>query len=266
MIDTLNLPQYDLDTPEADTRTIKDYVLSDFRSAAIFEKYGLDFCCGGGKTLLDACTRQGVQYDDVKLELDNLDLYGRTSNGPGGGVVNRFSEWSIGFLAEYIVNNHHAYVRSATPVILMHADKVARVHAERWPYMGHVAELFAELASELGSHMYKEEAILFPRLSQFDAPNPEPLLHAANEQEWNLAAPIAQMLSEHDTAGDIMARIRTLTDHYTLPEGGCMTFRTLLDELHAFERDLHQHVFLENNVLFPKVLIIEEANRKRISN
>jgi regulator of cell morphogenesis and NO signaling len=194
----------------------------------------------------------------VKLELENLERFGK-----GEGAVSRFNEWSITFLSDYIVQNHHLYVRKMIPVILMHADKVARVHAERWPYMIQVAELFAEIASELGSHMYKEEAILFPRLKQLEASLAAVGTAASLSSPLQLSAPITQMMSEHDVAGDIMARIRTLTDHYVLPEGGCNTFRTLLSELHDFERDLHQHVFLENNILFPKALLIEEAAQKR---
>jgi regulator of cell morphogenesis and NO signaling len=194
MIATLDLSNATT-TPDTDRKTIKDYVIDDFRAAAVFEKYGLDFCCGAGKTLFEACQKHGIRYEDVKIELEDLSSFGR-----GDGTVSRFNDWSISFLADYIVQNHHLYVRRMIPVILMHADKVARVHAERWPYMTKVAELFAEIASELGSHMYKEEAILFPRLKQLEASLVAK--SGADAVVWplQLSSPITQMMTEDDRA------------------------------------------------------------------
>jgi regulator of cell morphogenesis and NO signaling len=257
MIATLEITLHDTQAPQ---KTVKDYVLEDFRSASIFEKYGLDFCCGGGKTVEEACAKKGIAFEDVKLELDNLELYGK-----GEGIKDRFQDWSLSFLAEYIINNHHHYVRQVTPTILTHADKVAHVHAERWPYMIQVAEVFADLVSELTSHMYKEEAILFPRLRTLEVEHLGDSFNSSHGFPRTLGGPISQMMIEHDAAGEMMQRIRTLTNNITLPEGGCTTFRTLLAELEAFEKDLHQHVFLENNILFPKAIALEEGI-KRASN
>jgi regulator of cell morphogenesis and NO signaling len=244
-----DITTHTLDQPE---KTVKEYVLEDFRTASIFEKYGLDFCCGGGRSVLEACSHKGLDYDAIQRELDELEI-----SGKGAGATNRFQEWSITFLSTYVVQNHHNYIRSVVPAILTHAQKVGQVHAERWPYMIEVASIFADLASELTSHLHKEEAILFPRLRQLD--------NAAGgtaARSRYLGGPIAQMMAEHDEAGALMERINKLTNHYTLPEGGCTTFSTLLSELQDFERDLHQHVFLENNILFPKALALEETMLK----
>lgn len=246
-----DFPVSDLTLEGTSQKTVKQYVLDDYRAAEIFERYGLDFCCGGNMSVADACARRSIDPLTVQAELDALDLSGRR----GGGANDRFQDWSVDFLIDYIVNNHHHYIRRAIPTILQHAEKVVGAHGSRHPEMVRVAELFAELAGELSAHMQKEEGILFPRikhLSHLSVNNYEDIPRGL------LAAPILQMISEHDLAGDLAARIRTLTSSYVAPEDACTTFRTLLRELDEFERDLHQHVFLENNILFPKAVELEE--------
>lgn len=229
-------------------RSVKDYVLEDHRAAAIFEKHGIDFCCGGGKPVQDACKKHGADYAKVKQELDAL-----SEQPHKGSQTPRYQDWPLALLADYIVSNHHQYIRSVTPLVRVHAMKVASVHKERWPYMGEVAEIFDEVVEDLEQHMVKEEKILFPRLRQLE------IASQSGAEKPHISAPIQQMMVEHDAAGEMLTRIRTLTNDYTLPEGGCMTFRTLLAELKDFERDLHQHVFLENNVLFPKAMALAEV-------
>ncbi len=243
-LDTNNTTQF---AGTTDTRTIKDIVLEDFRAAGVFEKFGLDFCCGGGKTLQEACEKKGIDPTSVQKELSAV-----RNSSAAGGVTPRFQNWPLSLLIDYIEGNHHLYIRSVSSRILAHAQKVGGTHAERWPYTQEVASLFAEVSSELTSHMLKEEKSLFPRIKQLEI-SADPSSVAA------LAGPIQQMMEEHDGAGEILDRIRELTNEYTLPEGGCMTFRTLLGELQEFERDLHQHVFLENNILFPKAQQLASA-------
>jgi regulator of cell morphogenesis and NO signaling len=228
-------------------RSVKDYVLDDFRSAQVFEKHGIDFCCGGGKSVQDACKKHGADYSVVKKELDALSTQAQT-----GATTPRYQDWPVALLADYIVANHHHYIKSVTPLIRVHAMKVASVHKERWPYMIEVAQIFEEVSEELDNHMMKEEKILFPRLRQLE------IASQSGEQKPQIGGPIQQMMIEHDQAGELLARIRSLTNDYELPEGGCMTFRTLLAELTDYERDLHQHVFLENNVLFPKATALAD--------
>lgn len=225
---------------ESDRRTIKDIVLSDFRAAGVFEKFGLDFCCGGGKTVQEACEKRGIDQLAVNAELEAL---GHSTSA--SGATPRFQNWPLSLLIDYIESNHHFYIKSVSSRVMGHAQKVAGTHAQRWPYMVEVASIFDEVVNELTSHMFKEEKILFPRIKQLES-------SADKASAEALSGPIQQMMLEHDAAGEMLDRIRELTSNYTLPEGGCMTFRTLLAELQEFERDLHQHVFLENNILFPK--------------
>jgi regulator of cell morphogenesis and NO signaling len=230
-------------TATAET-TIRDIVASDFRAAAVFHKFGIDFCCGGGSTLSDACQQRNVSEADV------LDALTNACAAPDASTP-RFNTWDVQTLVSYIVTNHHAYVREALPTVQAHARKIASVHGENHPELREVAGLFDGVADEMTSHMMKEERILFPYIEALGAaaqrkvpPPPAPFGSVSN--------PIRMMEHEHESAGAAMARIRELTGDYTPPADGCTTYRITMQELAAFEADLHAHVHLENNILFPK--------------
>ena len=228
--------------------TIRDIVADDFRTAAVFQKYGIDFCCGGNRPVADACQERGVE---TRLVLDEVHA---VTAGPGD--TPRFNAWSLDFLVDYIVSNHHAYVRSAIETISTHAAKVASVHGERHPEVVEIAARFQEVASEMAQHMTKEERMLFPAIVSLAAAeksgNEAPALPFGT-----VANPIRMMEREHQSAGDTMAAIRTLSHGYEPPADACTTFRVTYQELRAFEEDLHRHVHLENNILFPKALELE---------
>lgn len=233
----------------ASQRMIKDMVTEDFRTAAVFEKYSIDFCCGGKKPLEAACLEQGVNVADVVADLHNLDQVA-TSGGP------RFAEWDLDLLAQYIVQNHHEYLRRIIPTLSAHTEKIARVHGKNHPELIGIADQFAAVASELSGHMVKEERILFPYISSLAAakragsrPSRPPFQTIQN--------PIRMMEAEHQSAGDGTAFIRNVSNGYTVPADGCTTYRVTYQELEEFERDLHQHVHLENNILFPKAIELE---------
>jgi regulator of cell morphogenesis and NO signaling len=230
--------------------TIREIVADDYRAAAVFQRHGLDFCCGGNRPVADACQEAGIDAAAVMSELEQLTA--PATDQP------RVTSWPLDFLADFIVSNHHAYVRSAIETIGVHARKVASVHGENHPETVEIARRFEEIAAEMTSHMAKEERILFPYIRSLalaerngEAPPPAPFGTIAN--------PIRMMEAEHQSAGDTMAAIRRLSRGYQPPEDACTTYKVTYKELEAFEADLHRHVHLENNVLFPRALQLEQG-------
>lgn len=235
----------------ASKRMIKDMVTEDFRAAAVFEKYSIDFCCGGKKPLETACLEQGVNVADVLTDLHNLDQVAAS-----GGA--RFASWDLDLLAQYIVQNHHEYLRRVIPSLSAHTEKIARVHGKNHPELLGIAEQFAAVANELAGHMVKEERILFPFISTLAAAKRDGTTPQRPPFQ-TLRNPIRMMEAEHQSAGDGLAFIRKASNGYTVPADGCTTYRVTYQELEEFERDLHQHVHLENNILFPKAIELETA-------
>ncbi len=234
--------------------TVRDVVVEDYRAAAVFQKVGLDFCCGGGATIEDACKKKGVDTEQLLAELETL-LATPVQGAP------RANDWELDFLAEYIVQHHHKYVRSVLPTILQHAEKVAKVHGNARPALVEIAKVFSNIASDLEHHMMKEERILFPRIKEMVRQRKEgmPLSATVLDEVKN---PIKAMEAEHQQAGDGMKTIRELSGNYVPPPDACMTYRVLFKELEEFEQDLHRHVHLENNVLFPKAIALESSSNE----
>ncbi len=228
-----------------------DIVAQDFRTAAVFSKYGLDFCCGGQRSVEDAAAKKGVALEPLVTELEDV------LNAKGGENID-FSAWPSDLLVSYIVKTHHRYVREKTPVLLAYLNKVARVHGERHPELIEVNRLFEECALDLGHHLEKEERILFPFI--------EALEESKSHQErpetptfGTVKNPISMMVHEHEAEGDRFERIKELTNNYTVPDDACSTYRVSFDMLREFEQDLHKHIHLENNILFPKSIKLEES-------
>ncbi len=222
-------------------QTIRETVVQDFRTAAVFQKYGLDFCCGGGVSIETACRKKGVDVDELVADLTRGSIEGSVD-------LPRFSAWSDTLLVDYIENNHHNWVRSVLPVITQHATKVARVHGEHRPSLKQVDLKVQRLAVELLEHMEREESELFPLIrSLVNAPSDQ-----RSEIREKITSLIEELESDHDGAGEMMREVRELTDGYLPPADACMTYKVLFNELEEFERDLHTHVHLENNLLFPR--------------
>ncbi len=232
--------------------TVREIVAEDFRTAAVFDKFGIDFCCGGNRPLGQVCQERGVAVADVAAALD------AASATPPAPELPRFNTWDPPALVSYIVANHHMYVKTAIPPLLEHTKKIASVHGERHPELAEVAATFAAVADEMHSHMFKEERILFPFIVAMAeaVASGRPVPPAPFGTVEN---PIRMMEHEHESAGGAMARIRTITGDYQPPADGCSTYRVTLEELKAFENDLHRHVHLENNILFPKALALERG-------
>jgi regulator of cell morphogenesis and NO signaling len=223
--------------------TVGEIVAEDFRTAAVFHEFGIDFCCGGRTTLAEACRRRDTDPETV------LSALTRSCSVPG--IAPRFQEWSPQTLIGYIVGTHHAFVRQSLPVLVAHTRKIAAAHGERHAELHEVARLTQAVADEMSSHMVKEEQILFPYIAAA-AEAVESGRQLPRAPFASVDSPIALMEAEHESTGAAMEQIRTLTRDYVPPRDACTTYRVTLLELEAFERDLHTHVHLENNILFPK--------------
>lgn len=229
--------------------TIGELVSKDFRKAEVFKKFGLDFCCGGKKTLEKACLEKGLDVLEVQSELELAEAK------PSTGSQN-FLEREAGFLADYIVNTHHNYVNNAMPVIFEYTQKVAKVHGQRHPEAVEIADLVAEIINEMKDHMLKEERILFPYIKSLsDAKKtgeaPEALFGTVEN-------PVRMMEHEHDVVGVLIQKINELSSNYTPPADACTTYKLSFAKLKEFEEDLHQHIHLENNILFPAAIKLEK--------
>lgn len=232
--------------------TLGQIAAKDLRKAEIFKKYGLDFCCGGKKTVKQACAEKGLDVTKIEQELQQADKNPATRPLPYG-------DWSLDFLADYIVNTHHSYVKKSLPEIRAYAAKVAQVHGDRHPELSNVLQLVEEVNRELTSHMLKEEKVLFPFIKDLvAASNNEKPVQASHF--GTVQNPINMMEMEHEMVGKNMEEIRALTNNYTLPEDACASYSLLFKMLDEFENDLHIHIHLENNILFPKALDIEKKS------
>ncbi len=231
--------------------TLGQLAAKDLRKAQVFKKYGLDFCCGGKKTVKEACREKGLDVTRIEQELQRTDKL-VTNNNPLP-----YNDWSVSFLSDFIVNTHHSYVRKNLPDIRAYADKVRKVHSGRHPELLEIWKLVDEVYNELMAHMVKEEKALFPYIHELDAAKDKSDSLFAT-QFGTILEPIHLMEMEHEAVGQNLAKIRELTNNYSLPEDACASYSLLYRMLDEFEDDLHLHVHLENNILFPKALDIEK--------
>lgn len=231
--------------------TVGEIAAKDIKKAEVFKKLGIDFCCGGKKTIEEACTEKGLDVHYVKQELE------RSASGTGTLPQHDFDSWDLSFLTDYIVNVHHAYVRNSIPVLSDLSRKVAEHHGDTNPELNGIRDKVDEMASEMKVHMKKEEHILFPYIKQMESSK-------ASGTEFrgsfgSVQQPISVMENDHDIVGDLAEEIRILTDNYTLPGNACNSYSLLYRKLEDFENDLHMHVHLENNILFPKAIELEKS-------
>ncbi|WGH76248.1 iron-sulfur cluster repair di-iron protein [Tenacibaculum tangerinum] len=233
----------------SNNKTVADYVTENIKTAHIFKKYGIDFCCGGGITVEKACAKNNVDQATLEQELAEVDVI--------KDVIEDYDKWELDFLIVYIENIHHSYVRESLPIISQYATKVAKVHGHHYTEVVAINQLFHEVANELLSHLQKEEQVLFPYIKQLvkakkeEVKNTTPAFETVNN-------PIQIMEHEHENAGTIFKEISRLSHKYTPPEGACNTFRALYAKLDEFEQDLHKHIHLENNILHPKAILLEK--------
>ena len=213
------------------------------------EKLGIDYCCGGGRTLQDACAGANLPIHEVLTRLQQATATPRAED----------RDWQsapLASLVDHINSTHHVFVRSECPRIEALAAKVVGVHGNNHPELVQVQKIFSALAEELHSHLMKEEQILFPYVKRMEESS------AAGEPAppscfGTVTNPIAMMMQEHDGAGDALRALRSVTKNYEVPGDACISYRTLYEALQGFEADLHQHIHLENNILFPRAVALE---------
>jgi len=228
--------------------TVRDVALQVPQSTRLFESLKIDYCCGGNQPLGQACASAGVDVDDV-MEM----LAGVESNETG---VLDFQNASLPELITHILDTHHVFTKAEMDRLESLTDKVLNAHGGNHPELVHLDELLTRLCDDLKPHMFKEEQILFPYMMALvqaaDQNRPVPFA-----QFGTVNNPIRMMMREHDTAGEILREMRLLTSDYKVPADACISYQTLYQALENFEKDLHQHIHLENNILFPKALDLE---------
>ena len=231
---------------------IGQFVAEDYRTAAVFQKYGIDFCCKGGRTIEEVCTQKNIPAQEL---LNELKL---ARNVPGNSSMN-FQKWPLDLLADYIEKKHHRYILQNSPAIIQFLDKLCKVHGGRHPELYEINQEFNESAQELKAHMKKEEMILFPYVRKLVSLKVNPDEH--NHPGFgNVQNPIRMMMQEHEVEGERFRKMSLLSNGYTAPEDGCTTYRVCYYMLKDFENDLHLHIHLENNILFPKAIELENES------
>ena len=238
------------------TKTVREYALEIPAATRIFEKLGIDYCCGGGKSLADACLQAGLPVEEV---LGSLETNARSDETFAD------EDWQSSSQAEliaHIVEKHHVFTREELSRLEALLAKVCGVHGQNHPELFHIQTQFGKLRADLEPHMLKEEHVLFPYiilLEQTKVQNAP----APRAPFGTVRNPVRMMMSEHDAAGDILRAIRQASFHFTVPPDACISYQTLYHALKELEADLHQHIHLENNILFPQAVEIEQAVNSR---
>ena len=234
----------------ATTRTVGEIAAEMPNATREFEKLGIDYCCGGTRTLGDACAQAKIPVGEVLARLE------KSAQLSAIGDSKDWQNQPLADLIAHITGTHHVFVREECPRIEALASKVVGVHGQNHPELLQVQEIFSALAGELSVHLMKEEQVLFPyifRLEEsFVAGEPAP-----PAMFGTVVNPVRMMMQEHDGAGEAVRTLRSITHDYAVPADACISYRTLYEALQGFEADLHQHIHLENNILFPRAVAME---------
>lgn len=231
--------------------SIGEMVAKDYRASTVFASFGIDFCCRGNHTLEEACLRKAVYPLKVKDALDQLSIQSE-------GESMNFNFWPLDLLADYIEKKHHRYVEERIPLLVQYLNKLCQVHGGSHPELFEITALFTEGAGELVSHMKKEEFILFPYIRKMVKKSQDGSSAVDAPHFQTVKNPIKMMMQEHENEGDRFEKIAALTQNYNPPADACNTYRVTYALLDEFESDLHRHIHLENNILFPKSIEYEE--------
>lgn len=221
---------------------VGEIVAQNYRTALVLTTYGIDFCCGGGVTLEEACRRQQLAPEMLVSELEEA------MQSP-----DNYQDQSLGLpqLMDTIVNEHHGYARATIPALKTYLEKLVKVHGQRHPELHEIKTLFFDASENLLAHLKKEELILFPYIRAM-VESQEKNYPLARPHFGEIANPIQMMEDEHQTEGDRFKKIVQLSNHYTPPADACQTYQVTYALLQEFEADLHRHIHLENNILFPQ--------------
>ncbi len=217
-------------------------VTEDFRAAEIFKNSGIDFCCGGDQSLEEACLEKKLDISVLENKLKSLEDTTTDSS-------QNYKDWDLGFLCDYIANTHHKTVLKLLPQLTAYTQKISDVHGSHHPELIEIAEIFSEVNTELLEHLKKEEDVLFPAIKDVLKTN-------SSKSHEIILSEIERMKGEHEFAGGAIDKINVLSKNYKLPDDACNTYQVTFKLLEEFEDDLHIHVHLENNILYPKALKI----------
>lgn len=230
--------------------TIGEMAAKDLRKAQVFKQLGLEFCCGGNKTLEDACAEVGISVGEVTRALEEIPQEPIATDRD-------YNKWKLDFLANYIVNIHHSYVRDSSSMLSDLSDKITRVHGDAHPELATVQKHLKILLQEMLSHQIKEEKILFPFITEMVTSEKEskPL---GFPPFGTIESPVDMMRDDHTAAAEHIHAIEKLTQGYNVPADGCESYKLYYHKLKEFDDDLHQHIHLENNILFPKAIALEK--------
>jgi len=234
--------------------TVRDIALQLPESTRLFEQLKIDYCCGGNQPLAEACVSAGVDVDKVMAMLAEVSQ----STSKDKGAID-FQNTSLPALIKHILDTHHVFTKAEMDRLESLTDKVLNAHGGNHPELVHLDELLTRLCDDLKPHMFKEEQILFPYIVAMSQKQAVPYAPFGTVKN-----PIRMMMLEHDTAGEILRDMRALTSDYKVPADACISYQTLYQALENFEKDLHQHIHLENNILFPKALDLEENVSHRL--
>ena len=232
---------------ELEIQTVGQMVVERPQRSRVFDRLHIDYCCGGKRTLEEACTKRGL---DLKTVIAELEAFDAEAEAQGDAV--RPANLTMTELADDIERTHHAYLREELPRLGGLVKKVSAVHGQAHPWLTGLTSVYAELVAELEPHMLKEEQILFPLIRELDQAATAPSFHCGS-----VGNPIRMMEMEHQNAGAALGRIREMTTDYEIPEGACNSFRAMLSGLEHLEADLHLHIHKENEILFPKASEME---------
>jgi regulator of cell morphogenesis and NO signaling len=242
----------------ATEKTVRELALANPAATRVFEKLGIDYCCGGKRSLEEACRTANLNIDQVVESLE-------TACAVTAAAQKDWQGEPISALIEHIKDTHHKYTREEIGRLNPLFEKVCSVHGKNHPELLRIREVFADLANELSSHLMKEEMVLFPYLTRMEAAaeRNEPIARAPFGSVQN---PISMMEHEHDSAGNALRTMRDAANGYSAPADACVSFQTLYKALAEFEADLHQHIHLENNVLFPRAVAMDRARSAKQSS
>lgn len=230
------------------TRSVGEIVAEDYRTAKVFDKYGIDYCCGGKIALSDICIENGIDQNEILREIEAV------KNIPADRSHN-YSSWTNSFLADYIINTHHTYLKENLDQIDAYTQKISQVHGEKHPEVREISAIFAKIVTELNAHLREEEEVCFPAIRRVEEAKKLGKSPAVEDIE-TIARTLERFEAEHNEVGEAVHKIRQLAKDYSLPDDACNTFTITYHKLKEFEEDLHKHVHLENNVLFPKVSVL----------
>jgi regulator of cell morphogenesis and NO signaling len=239
-----------------ENQVIGELVAKDYRAAEVFAKYGIDFCCKGGLSLQAVSEKKNINLEELIKDLKEI-------TKPGEKPQNDYQAWPLDLLADYIEKKHHRYVVDKTPVIQQYLTKVCQVHGKAHPELAEILGNFNQSAQALAVHMKKEELVLFPYVRKMAIARENEVLvpHFGTVEN-----PIEMMKEEHDTEGERFRKISELSNAYTPPQDACNTYRVTYSLLKEFEEDLHLHIHLENNILFPKAIRMEAELARKASS